>query len=294
MVLAPVMERLPPGTARCLRCQRLHDIEACKVPARDGSVAELMQIEGMETVRLRCPHCGTTYEFLHTSPVQQQQHVAASPPPPLPIDEHQHWFEEQRRRFEDEIARLRAAIEERVRREEADLARRKREIDEKRKRDEEELHQREEELRSRRAAQEQEEAREIERHHYELEDKAFRELEEQHKKEEALARQRELDRLQHGEVELRRHLEERTDSERKHVLSIQKRSLELLHRMQSEEEALKRVVIQLTGPEAFKFACLYCGQHLEASFAMAGDSIECPSCHHRSHVPERGMAGALL
>jgi DNA-directed RNA polymerase subunit RPC12/RpoP len=284
------MERLPPGTARCLRCQRLHDIDACKVPARDGSVADLMQIEGMETVRLRCPHCGTTYEFLHTIPAQQR---AVAPPPPLPIHDHQHWFDEQRRRFEDEIVRLRAAIEERVRREEAELARRKQEIEEKRHRDEEELHRREEQLKQRRERQAIEEAREVELHKFELVDKSVRESQETRKKTEALAVQREHDRVQHGEVELRRHLEERGESERKHVLSIQKRSLELLHRMQSEEEALKRVVIQLTGPEEFKFGCLYCGQHLEATFAMAGQSIECPACHHRSHVPERGMAGAL-
>jgi DNA repair exonuclease SbcCD ATPase subunit/DNA-directed RNA polymerase subunit RPC12/RpoP len=288
MVLAPVMERLPPGTARCLRCQRLHDIDACKLPARDGSVADLMQIEGMTTVRLRCPHCGTTYEFLHSVPTQKP--VA---PPPLPPNEHQHWFEEQRRKFEDEIVRLRAAIDERIRREEEELARRKREIEEKRKRDEEELHRRERELKQRREEQLRQEQEEAERHRFDLQDKALR-LEEDHRRTvEAVQQHKERERLQHGEVELRRHLEERTEAEKKHVLAVQKRSLELLQRMQTEEEALKRTVIQLTGPEEFKFACLYCGHHLQARFDMAGASVECPACHRKSHVPERGMAGAL-
>lgn len=38
----------------------------------------------------------------------------------------------------------------------------------------------------------------------------------------------------------------------------------------------------------FKFACVYCGQHLECESGMSGRQIRCPACGHCIVIPETG------
>jgi len=35
----------------------------------------------------------------------------------------------------------------------------------------------------------------------------------------------------------------------------------------------------------FKFACIYCGQHMECSTRLCGCQILCPACRHRIVIP---------
>ena len=35
----------------------------------------------------------------------------------------------------------------------------------------------------------------------------------------------------------------------------------------------------------FKFACIYCGQHMECSPRLGGSQILCPACGHRIVIP---------
>ena len=35
----------------------------------------------------------------------------------------------------------------------------------------------------------------------------------------------------------------------------------------------------------FKFACVYCGQHLECAAHLQGQQIRCPACYHRVVIP---------
>ena len=35
----------------------------------------------------------------------------------------------------------------------------------------------------------------------------------------------------------------------------------------------------------FKFACIYCGQHMECKPAHCGRQIQCPACLHRIVIP---------
>jgi DNA-directed RNA polymerase subunit RPC12/RpoP len=41
----------------------------------------------------------------------------------------------------------------------------------------------------------------------------------------------------------------------------------------------------------FKFACIYCGQHLECETSLSGRQMKCPACHNRIVVPaqEKGQ-----
>ena len=41
----------------------------------------------------------------------------------------------------------------------------------------------------------------------------------------------------------------------------------------------------------FKFACIYCGQHIACETALSGRQIKCPTCQSRIVVPaaERGQ-----
>ena len=41
----------------------------------------------------------------------------------------------------------------------------------------------------------------------------------------------------------------------------------------------------------FKFACVYCGQHIECETALSGRQIKCPTCQSRIVVPaaEKGQ-----
>ena len=35
----------------------------------------------------------------------------------------------------------------------------------------------------------------------------------------------------------------------------------------------------------FKFACVYCGQHMECERRLTGCQILCPACHHKIVIP---------
>ncbi len=41
----------------------------------------------------------------------------------------------------------------------------------------------------------------------------------------------------------------------------------------------------------FKFACVYCGQHIECEPSLSGRQIKCPACHSRIVIPapEKGQ-----
>jgi DNA-directed RNA polymerase subunit RPC12/RpoP len=41
----------------------------------------------------------------------------------------------------------------------------------------------------------------------------------------------------------------------------------------------------------FKFACIFCGQHIECETSLSGRQTKCPACHHRIVVPaaEKGQ-----
>ena len=270
MLTAPMIERLPPGTARCLRCHRLHDIAANTLPYKADGPGDIFRIDGLNAVRLRCPFCSITYEFLHSAPHEGVQ--IAEPPD---RDEIRRRREEAERRLEDEVTRLRLKIEERLRQEEDELAAKRADIEKRRKQQEEEELRREEERKRLR------------------EDEARRAAEEHQRTEEAARLQREAERRAHAEMELRRLEQERKENEKRHVHAIQKRSLELLQRLQSEEDALKRTVIQIVSVQEFKFSCPYCGQHIQSSFDHVGRAMDCPACRQQVHVPEKGMAGML-
>jgi ribosomal protein S27E len=238
---------------------------------KDGAAFELFRIDGMQAVRVRCPYCSTTYEFLHSAPHDAVQVVE----PDVRHDEPRRRREEEERKLEEEIARLRRKIEERRRQEEEDLALRRAELERRRKLQEEEERRREEELRRRR------------------EEDVRRAMEEHRRKEETLRIQREAELRLHAEMEFKRMEQERREEDKKHVHALQKRSVELLQRLQMEEEVLKRTVIQIVSLTEFKFGCPYCGQHLQTSFDKIGHDIPCPSCQQHIHVPEKGMAGSL-
>ncbi len=36
---------------------------------------------------------------------------------------------------------------------------------------------------------------------------------------------------------------------------------------------------------SFKFACVYCGQHIECETGLSGRQIKCPACHSRIVIP---------
>lgn len=270
MLAAPLIERLPPGTARCLRCHRLHDVASCSLPEPPDSPSDFFQIDGFHAVRLKCPYCSTVYEFLHSAPHEGVQ-ISDKPEPADPRRRR----EEEERKLEEEIAKLRRKIEERRRHEEEELAMRRIEMDRRRREQAEEERRREEELRKRR------------------EDEARRAAEEHRKKDEALRMQREAELRMHAEMEMKRIEQQRKEDEKKHVQAIQRRSVELLQRLQMEEEVLKRTVIQIVSLEEFKFGCPYCGQHIQASFQKVGHEMPCPACQQHIHVPEKGMAGTL-
>ena len=42
---------------------------------------------------------------------------------------------------------------------------------------------------------------------------------------------------------------------------------------------------------SFKFACVYCGQHIECETSLSGRQIKCPACHSRIVIPaqEKGQ-----
>jgi DNA-directed RNA polymerase subunit RPC12/RpoP len=42
---------------------------------------------------------------------------------------------------------------------------------------------------------------------------------------------------------------------------------------------------------SFKFACIYCGQHIACETTLSGRQIKCPTCHCRIVVPatEKGQ-----
>ena len=270
MLTVPIIERLPPGTARCLRCHRLHDVAANTLPAKADASGETFRIDGLNAVRLRCPFCSITYEFLHSAPHEGVQ-IFEQPD----RDELRKRREEAERRLDDEVTRLRKKIEERLRQEEEELAFKRADIERRRKQQEEEEHRREEERKR-------------------LRDEEARRAEDEHRrKEEATREKRDAERREHAEMEIRRLEQERKDEEKQHVHAIQRRSLELLQRLQVEEDALKRTVIQIISVEEFKFGCPYCSQHIQVAVDHVGRTVDCPSCRQRVHVPEKGMAGML-
>ncbi|MFH0907432.1 MAG: hypothetical protein V1929_01540 [bacterium] len=270
MLTAPIIERLPPGTARCLRCHRLHDVAANTLPERTELSGETFRIDGLDAVRLRCPFCSITYEFLHSAP-----HEGVQIPEQPDRDELRRRREEAERRLGDEVTRLRRKIEERLRQEEEELALRRADIERRRKQQEEEELRREDALKRRR------------------EDETRRAEEEHRRKEEATRLQREAEQRGHAEMEIRRLEQERKEDEKRHVHAIQKRSLELLQRLQMEEDTLKRTVIQIVSVQEFKFGCPYCSRHIQVGVDLAGREVDCPSCRQHVHVPEKGMAGML-
>lgn len=270
MLTVPIIERLPPGTARCLRCHRLHDVAANTLPQKPDAPGDSFRIDGLNAVRLRCPFCSITYEFLHSAPHEGVQ-IAEQPD----REELRKRREEAERRLDDEVTRLRKKIEERLRQEEEELALKRADIERRRKQQEEEEHRREEERKRRR------------------EEEAQRAEEEHRRKEEATREKRDEERRAHAEMELRRMEQERKEEEKQHVHAIQKRSLELLQRLQMEEDALKRTVIQIVSVEEFKFGCPYCSQHIQVAVDQVGRAVDCPSCRQRVQVPEKGMAGML-
>ncbi len=63
------IEKMPPGKNRCPRCRKLHDIESSKVGGKhvlSEMEEQMLAMVGMKNVRLRCPHCSTTYELQYT------------------------------------------------------------------------------------------------------------------------------------------------------------------------------------------------------------------------------------
>ena len=38
-------------------------------------------------------------------------------------------------------------------------------------------------------------------------------------------------------------------------------------------------------PALFKFACLYCGQHMECGYCLCGRQMQCPACQHKIVIP---------
>ncbi len=42
---------------------------------------------------------------------------------------------------------------------------------------------------------------------------------------------------------------------------------------------------------SFKFACVYCGQHIECETSLSGRQIKCPGCQKRIVIPsaEKGQ-----
>ncbi len=42
----------------------------------------------------------------------------------------------------------------------------------------------------------------------------------------------------------------------------------------------------------FKFACIYCGQHMECKERFCGCQILCPTCSHRIVIPRLPGVGA--
>lgn len=85
-------EKLPKGKNRCPVCQKVHDIDSCRIPdapPKDGEDAigraafEKYLAEsgiGMKIVHLRCPHCGTTYNLTYLPDGNQQSEPAADKP----------------------------------------------------------------------------------------------------------------------------------------------------------------------------------------------------------------------
>ena len=43
--------------------------------------------------------------------------------------------------------------------------------------------------------------------------------------------------------------------------------------------------MQNTMKTYFKFACIYCGQHIECETTLAGRQIKCPACDERIVIP---------
>ena len=35
----------------------------------------------------------------------------------------------------------------------------------------------------------------------------------------------------------------------------------------------------------FKFACIYCGQHMECGYCLCGRQMQCPACRHKIAIP---------
>ncbi|HAB17566.1 MAG TPA: hypothetical protein DCE44_14075 [Verrucomicrobiales bacterium] len=35
----------------------------------------------------------------------------------------------------------------------------------------------------------------------------------------------------------------------------------------------------------FKFACIYCGQHMKCRYGFRGRRIQCPTCQHKIVIP---------
>jgi len=42
----------------------------------------------------------------------------------------------------------------------------------------------------------------------------------------------------------------------------------------------------------FKFACIYCGQHLECDTGLSGRQTKCPACHNRIVIPAEAKGQA--
>ena len=83
-------EKLPEGKNRCPRCNKVHDIDSCRIappkksvdPGQRALQAYMEEKLGSQTIHLRCPHCGTTYLLTHTPGEGSPDQGVESPHPP--------------------------------------------------------------------------------------------------------------------------------------------------------------------------------------------------------------------